>query len=196
METFEIPTGSKIKKENTQNGDVMIFWYKPDGGVFRYFIGLFLLAWMGGWFFGFKSAVGQLINKPDITNNSFLMFWLVGWTLGGCFASYYLYLILRPQKPERITVYADHLEYDTGTSPPAIAPFSGRFFYDPTAQWKKLFQKRKVFPNLLRGELKFVHDQNPSRLYFDWESNRYEIGTGLSEPDIDWLYSQVSGWSH
>jgi hypothetical protein len=32
-------------------------------------------------------------------------------------------------------------------------------------------------------------------VYFDFESERYDIGEGLSEPDIDWLYTRLDSWS-
>ena len=32
----------------------------------------------------------------------FLVFWLVGWTVGGCFAAYFAYRLLRPSVPETL----------------------------------------------------------------------------------------------
>jgi hypothetical protein len=46
---------------------------------------LFLCVWMGGWFFGERSAIQQLTAAKDPTADGFLMFWLAGWTLGGAF---------------------------------------------------------------------------------------------------------------
>lgn len=66
---------------------------------------------------------------------------------------------------------------------------------DP-AELSKVFRKRKVFPRLQKGEVRFINEKNPSRIYFDWESKRYEIGNGLNEPEIEWLYSQLSSWSN
>jgi len=46
---------------------------------------LFLGAWMFGWFFGEASAISQLMNHEvrNAGSRGFLMFWLVGWTVGG-----------------------------------------------------------------------------------------------------------------
>lgn len=49
----------------------------------NWFVILFLCAWLGGWFFGFTSASGELLNPSNKTPTGFLSFWLIGWTLGG-----------------------------------------------------------------------------------------------------------------
>jgi hypothetical protein len=48
---------------------------------------LFFTAWLGGWFFGEKSAIDSLLKSDkNIGESGFMIFWLLGWTLGGCFA--------------------------------------------------------------------------------------------------------------
>lgn len=192
MQSFDIPNGSNIKKEISSDGFTTLFWNKPNGGIQRYFISVFMLAWIGGWFIGFKDVVIQLINKPQSEANGFLMFWLLAWVAGGSLVFYYILLILRPQKPEKITIHLDYIEYDTGTFSPITAGYNRGKTFNQFNQWNDYFQKRKVFSNLQRSQIKFVHEKNPSRIYFDWESKRYEVGSGLSEPDIDWLYSKLS----
>ena len=49
----------------------------------NWFVILFLCAWLGGWFFGFTSASGELLSQNNKTPSAFLSFWLFGWTLGG-----------------------------------------------------------------------------------------------------------------
>jgi hypothetical protein len=53
----------------------------------NWFVMLFLMAWLGGWFFGEVSVAGQLLKPGDKTPSAFLAFWLAGWTLGGAFAA-------------------------------------------------------------------------------------------------------------
>ena len=60
----------------------------------RYYVGLFLLVWLGLWFAGFSSAVSSLSSGQP---HAFLVFWLVGWTLGGAYAMYIAYRALRPR---------------------------------------------------------------------------------------------------
>jgi hypothetical protein len=42
---------------------------------------LFGTVWLGGWYFGFQSALTSLSNFSD--GSGFLIFWLLGWTVGG-----------------------------------------------------------------------------------------------------------------
>jgi hypothetical protein len=50
----------------------------------NWFAVVFLCAWLGGWFFGETMALGQL-GKAD-TASGFVLFWLIGWTVGGAAA--------------------------------------------------------------------------------------------------------------
>ena len=48
------------------------------------FVTAFLMAWLGGWFFGEASAIQSLHSgRPDGGATGFLLFWLIGWTIGG-----------------------------------------------------------------------------------------------------------------
>jgi hypothetical protein len=100
------PKNSQIQTKSDFDG-VTLFWKKPSGGVFRFFVVAFLIFWLCGWCVGFIFAVTQLLRGDGPTG--FLAIWLAGWTLGGIFAAVMLYLLLRPQKavvPHRITVVA------------------------------------------------------------------------------------------
>jgi hypothetical protein len=195
MEIFDIPIGSKIRKATSNGGEVTISWDKQNGGAFRYPTGVFLFAWLGGWFFGIKGALEQLLTKSEASNNGILIFWLIGWSVGGAGAIYFLYLIFRPQKSEKITFCSDHLEYDTGTPLILSAIFDRTGASTHGVQWWNLRQIRMTFQRLQRGQVKFIHEKNPSRIYFDWDSERFEIGRPLSEPERDWLYSQLTLYS-
>jgi hypothetical protein len=50
------------------------------------FVIVFLLVWLGGWFFGETSAIRSLVQRGT-ENQGFLAFWLLGWTAGGAFAA-------------------------------------------------------------------------------------------------------------
>lgn len=45
----------------------------------------FATLWLGGWFFGFTKVSSILFTShtDDSTINGFLIFWLLGWTIGG-----------------------------------------------------------------------------------------------------------------
>jgi hypothetical protein len=50
----------------------------------RYFGGVFLLFWLGGWVMGETSAITQLMSGKG---GAFIVFWLGGWTIGGILAA-------------------------------------------------------------------------------------------------------------
>ena len=52
----------------------------------NWFIILFLLVWMGGWYMGEFSSIRELMATDKLGDEGFLIFWLLGWTLGGLFA--------------------------------------------------------------------------------------------------------------
>jgi len=48
---------------------------------------VFMLAWLGGWYFGERSVLRQLLASGVSGRNAFLGFWLVGWSVGGLLAA-------------------------------------------------------------------------------------------------------------
>jgi hypothetical protein len=51
----------------------------------NWFALIFGTVWLGGWYFGFKSASSILLSggEENIGANGFMLFWLIGWTVGG-----------------------------------------------------------------------------------------------------------------
>lgn len=89
------PQGSEIKID-TLNGHQHIFVPHGKGGAIRYFVGIFLLIWMGGWFVGFTSAFSHILSGEG---GAFLIFWLGGWSVGGLFAGYMIYRLFQKKYP-------------------------------------------------------------------------------------------------
>ena len=191
-----LPIGSKIKSEILDKGSIKFYWYNSDGGIMRYIIGIFILIWLIGWFFGFTGALDQLQNTPDNESHLFITIWLLLWTIGGFLVSTIAYLILRPQRPEYIILKQNTFYYDSGTNVPISMLLNMRkqMLY-PFGFWSAIFKKRIRMNEVSRDTVKFVHEKNPSRIYFDVNFNRIIIGSDLSEPEIDWLYSQLEGWT-
>ena len=54
----------------------------------NWFLLIFGTAWLGGWYFGFKSAIqtmGIFEGESTFGVDGFMTFWLLGWTIGGLF---------------------------------------------------------------------------------------------------------------
>lgn len=149
----------------------------------RYFVGLFLLAWLGGWFAGFSSAVSKLSSGQA---PAFLVFWLVGWSLGGAFAVYWAYRAFRPSVPELLRLMPNSVVYNSG-----IPPFQTNFGYTYGKDaWKSMFPKR-TRAELDRRKLQSLRLRETSdgnRLTVDADALQLDIAQSASEIEREWLY--------
>jgi len=179
------PDGSTVTISQ-HNGFEMITIPQSSGGVMRYFIGIFLLFWLGGWFMGFTSALDQILNGEA---NTFIIFWLGGWTIGGLFAAFFAYRLFKSPIPEKLLLNVPNLSYDSGIPPM-------QFNFHPANQkdyWKSLFAKQKkheFLPSHLQTlALRDVDSGN--RLTVDMGAQRIEISKGASEIEKEWLYGYL-----
>lgn len=154
-----------------------------SGGILRFFIGLFLLFWLGGWTMGFITA-GREVLSGDAT--AFIIFWLAGWSLGGVFAVYSLYRIFRPSIPERLILNKPSLSLDTG-----VPPFKMNFSMTNQAEyWKSMFPKRKKieFTSDEMKSLQLRETDSGNRLTLDRGAQRIELAASSTEIEREWLY--------
>ncbi len=156
-----------------------------------YVFGLFLLAWLGGWFVGFSATVWTLSSGgPPGGARAFLVFWLVGWTLAGAMAMYWAYRLFRPSVPESLRLMPNGVTYDSGIPPP-----QGHFGYtSPKDAWKSMFPKRTRVEldrrNLQSLRLRETNDGN--RLTVDADAVRLDIAQSASEMEREWLYQLLA----
>ena len=85
------PIGSRISV-TTDGAHSLIVVPHGNGGLMRYYVGLFLLVWFGMWFVGFSSAVSELSSGEARASRVFL---LVVWTLAAVYAVYTTYRAFR-----------------------------------------------------------------------------------------------------
>lgn len=65
----------------------------------KWFVILFMMVWMIGWFFGEIFAITKIFGSDTpLFANAFLLVWLTGWTLGGLFALYTISWLLFGQE--------------------------------------------------------------------------------------------------
>jgi len=152
----------------------------------RYFVGLFLLAWVGGWFVGFVATVWKLSSGgAPLEAQAFLAFCLVGWTLGGAMAVYWAYRAFRPSVPESLRLMPNGVAYDSGIPPLQI--YSG--YTSPKDAWKSMFPKRTRVEldrrKLQSLRLRETNDGN--RLTIDADALRLDIAQSASEIEREWL---------
>lgn len=176
------PDGSKIELKS-QGGNVVVEIPYTGASVFRYFLGTFMLLWLGGWYFGFASAL-EGIRTGEL--QPFIIIWLVGWILGGLFALWFTYRLFRPQVPERLTLSRPEVKYDSGVPPL-------RLFFGWGSQmdfWRMLFPKRRrlEFAAKELSTLKLRETDAGNRLTIDVGADRIDLASGASEVEREWLF--------
>jgi hypothetical protein len=116
-----------------------------------------------------------------------LIFWLTAWTVGGGFAIWYLWRLLRPTVPETMTFAKPTLLYDSGVQP---VPMYFGYWRGRTDYWKKMFEKRKRIeftPEDVRT-LNLRDTGESNRLTLDHGNDRIDVDLGLTEVEREWLF--------
>ena len=179
------PQGSKITID-TVNGHQQILVPHGSGGIMRYFIGIFLLFWLSGWFMGFTNAFSTIISGEGGTS---LIIWLGGWSLGGLFAGYMIYRVFQKSIPEQLLLNCPSLSLDTGV-PPMKLELSVR---SQKEYWKSIFPKRKRIeftPSDLKT-MKLRETDSGNRLTIDKGAERIEIAIAATEIEKEWLFRHL-----
>jgi hypothetical protein len=180
------PDGSKISV-TTEGTDPMIVVPSGSAGAMRYFVGLFLLFWLGGWFVGFSDVLTRVLTGKA---NTFLFFWLGGWTLAGIAVVLCLYRIFRPSVPESLRLTINGVRYDSGIPPFQMS--SG--FMNQRESWRALFPKQTRV-DIDRRQLKSLRlreTNSGNRLTVDAGAQRIDIGKSASEVEREWLYQVLA----
>lgn len=184
--TLEPPRGSHISV-TTDGANPLVVVPHGSGGLMRYFVGLFLLAWLVGWGVAFVSVARTLSSgKAPIGAH----FWLLAWTLGGAMAAYWAYRAFRPSVPESLKLMPSGVTYDSG-----VPPFHMYFGYALAKDaWKSMFPKRTRMEldrqKLQSLRLRETNDGN--RLTVDADALRLDIAQSVSEIEREWLYELLA----
>jgi hypothetical protein len=186
------PHGSRISIRS-DDGDSVIVIPPSAGSFWRYGIGLFILFWLGGWFYGFRSAAAQLLSgSGPVPAKGFLVFWLGAWTLGGILAAYSVFRIFRPPVPESLRLRRNSFVYDSGIPPVA---FQAYFRYrNQIEYWRSLFPKRTIV-EIDRAQLATLRLRDTdagNRLTVDAGASRIDLAAQGSEIEREWLYELLA----
>jgi hypothetical protein len=142
----------------------------------KVFIGLFLLAWLGGWVFGETSAIGSLTGH--ITNSgseSFLLFWLIAWTIGGIAIICFLFWMLF--RREIMTITSDILTIDDKVLG------IGRTRRYSVLDIKNLRVVRQANSGYPYQTFSFATQFNQGVLAFDYGMRTIRFATGIDEAE-------------
>ena len=184
---LEPPSGSRVSV-TTEGAHPLIVVPHGSGGLKRYFVGLFLLAWLGGWFVGFVDTVSKMWSGEVPT---FLNFWLVGWSLVGAMAMFLAYRAFRPCVPESLRMMPNSVTYDSGIAPLETLLFN---YMSPKDAWKFMFPKRLRVELDRQGlqSLRLSGTNVGNRLTVDVDASRLDIAQSASEMERVWLYQLLA----
>jgi hypothetical protein len=180
------PEGSTISITAAGSETVIVIPY-PKAGFGSYGIGLFILFWLGGWGYGLHAVVSQIVSGQG---NLFLLFWLGGWTVGGAFAAYTAFRIIRGPEPEILGLTRTSVRYDSGIPPFEMKQYSGRSNRD----WSSYFPKRTRM-ELDRRELQSLQLRQTdlgNRLTIDNGATRLDLAKQATEIEREWLYKVLA----
>jgi hypothetical protein len=180
------PTGSMISVA-MEGADTVITVPHGRGSAMRYFVGLFLLFWLVGWFAAFSSTISKIMSGGASTSD---FVGLAGWTVAGAFAMVFLYHVVRPSVPETLRLTRGGLNYDSGRPPFRM------YFYPAhsTDAWKSMFPKR-IQVELDRRRLQTLRlreTPDGNRLTVDADLVRLDIAKSASEIEREWLYQVLA----
>jgi hypothetical protein len=183
------PSGSNISIV-TDGTDPMIVIPNTGGGTSRYFPGLFLLFWLGGWAMGFWSALSTILSGKA---TAFIVFWLGGWTVAGGLVGLTVFRLFRPVVPETLTLRRRGVTYDSG-----IPPFRMNNWYGQNRSrmdyWKEITAKRVRldFDRRQLQSLRLRETDSGNRLTIDNGASRLDIAAAASEVEREWLLRLLS----
>ncbi|MBR0757322.1 hypothetical protein JQ604_34515 [Bradyrhizobium jicamae] len=184
---YNLPEDSAISIEYDDNDPTVVIPAKTN--AFRYFGGVFLLFWLGGWAFGLVAVSSQLLQGKG---GLFNVFWLCGWTVAGFLAAFSAYRIFRPPVPERLRLLRGSIGYDSGIPP--LKDFNrGNMDY-----WGSLFARRRR-ADIDRRELQTLRlreTDSGNRLTIDIGGERVEIAAQATEIDREWLAGMLARRYH
>jgi hypothetical protein len=194
MDTPALPSDSQIQVAPSSDG-ITCFWKKKGGGLLPRLIAAFLVFWTLGWIAVLILFV--LFFWRAGPPGPFALAWLGIWSLGALFSCGLTVFLLRPQKPESVTLGKERFVYDTGSAPLYyFTPYwmtRKKLSFNPL---RRIFQKRKIY-SCSRAECpEFVLEGmgDDQRLRFDHGARRITIGEFLSEPEREWLAQVLNDW--
>jgi len=175
---MEKPYTGKATIQETIRGLYIEIPPKRNWGVIIFFV-----AWLGGWAFGEIMVISQLINEvflgsSDFLGTGFMLFWLIGWTVGGLKALKILLFLIAGKE----FIQLNGTQLTIGKQGFLIGKSKT---YD--------LQKIKDFSVCDMGNSSQTNwmEQNNSVIQFDYGMKTIRFGDSLSEAEAKHIINQI-----
>jgi hypothetical protein len=177
--------------ENTSNGRSTINF---DGLRMKiqipskknWFIIIFLIVWIGGWFMGERSAMSEVLNSENIADNSFILIWLIGWTLGGGFAIAVLLWSLLGL--ETITIDNHIFQIEKGILDFRIL---SKKYELSSIKRLKLNEEQTMFNHFNQMKVADFWGLTGGKLRFDYGMKTIKFGIGIDEAEARFVIDEI-----
>ena len=149
----------------------------------NWFILLFGTAWLGGWYFGFKSAITDLGFSENDGLDGFLTIWLIGWTIGGIvIVSMLLWGYFGIEKIEFNRQYVKLEKTIFGIG------LKKRLFINEVRN----FRFEKINENMIGGSRWAMWGLGPGKVKFDYGLKTYSFGLGVDDAEANYLIEELN----
>ncbi|MFN8207288.1 MAG: hypothetical protein U0T82_07755 [Bacteroidales bacterium] len=154
----------------------------------NWFAILFSAAWMGGWFMGESFAINEVASLNNAGTDAFLLFWLVGWTIGGIFVFTFLLYSLFGQ--ETIVIERDVFSVSKGILDLGLIKKN----YDVRSIKNLELNPDPGGMNTLFGEKKNAGEfwgLTGGKIRFDYGMKTVKLGVGIDEAEARYMIEEI-----
>ncbi|QIZ76531.1 hypothetical protein [Ferrimonas lipolytica] len=176
------------------NGFPLITIAANNNGHRRYVTAAFLSLWFIGWGMGAYSAASTLLAGEG---NIGLAIWLLLWLGGGVVLARKLYQNVIYPRPERLLLNRPQLSYKPGVQSAKFARTAMRAVKgsDKRSRRQRKDAIRRI--DFSAEEVATLHlSEVPQRLLIRTDERQVELGKGLNNNDIRWLYNALQEHYH
>ncbi|WP_281616478.1 hypothetical protein [Flammeovirga sp. SubArs3] len=168
----------KAKIENTMGNYKVSIPSKKN-----WFALIFGTAWMGGWYFGFTSAISSFGFNTEGGFNGFMTFWLIGWTIGGItVVSMLLWGYFGEEKLEfdRQELNFNKTIFGIGIKKKLIK------------NEIKNFRFEKINESMFGGNRWTFWGLGPGKIKFDYGFKTYSFGLAVDDAEANYLVEELN----
>lgn len=145
---------------------------------------LFGTAWLGGWYFGFKSAITTIsFDSNEFGADGFMTFWLIGWTIGGL--AIIIFLLWGYFGQEKIKVDSGEMLFEKTIFGIGLKK---RF----EANEIKNFRTEKTETGIFGKNGLAFWGLGPGQIKFDYGLKTFSFGLGVDDSEANYLVELLS----
>ena len=149
----------------------------------NWFILIFGTVWMGGWYFGFNSAITNFGVGENVGVDGFMSFWLVGWITGGI--AIVLMLLWGYFGSEKIEFIGHEVRLEKTVFGIGMKK---RLLLNEVRN----FRFEKINESMIGGSRWAIWGLGPGKIKFDYGFKTFSFGLGLDDAEANYLVEELN----